>query len=181
MGFDRRDALDTAKGVLGGRSDGFLGDSSVVLFAVRENDGFNPGALIALKCFGSIVGDDLPLVDDEDAIAGALDFAEVMSRENDGPLLPELADKIADLRGLVGVEAGQRLVENQDGRLVDERLGQPDALTVPFGEGSDFFADDVAEGGCLGGLLQTRAGFAAAETSHFGHELEVLKHHHLGV
>ena len=57
-----------------------------------------------------------------------------MRREDDGALLAELADELARLPYLVGVEPDRRLVEDEDGRVVDEGLGQPDALAVALGE-----------------------------------------------
>ena len=52
-------------------------------------------------------------------------------------LFAELADQLADLADLVGVEAVGRLVEDQQFRVVDQGVGQADPLAVALREGLD--------------------------------------------
>ena len=54
--------------------------------------------------------------------------------------------QLAGLDDLLGVEAGGGLVEDQDVGVVDDGLGEADALPVAFGELADQLVADVAEG-----------------------------------
>jgi len=63
-------------------------------------------------------------------LADRLDFREDVRREQD--VCPPASSRIVlkRLADLQRVEAGGRLVEDQDGRVVDHGVGQPDALPV---------------------------------------------------
>ena len=70
------------------------------------------------------------VVDDDDALAGLRDLGQDVGAQDDGVIARQAADQVAGLDDLLGVEAGGRLVQDQDVGVVDERLGQPDALPV---------------------------------------------------
>ena len=46
----------------------------------------------------------------------------------------ELANQLAGLDALLRVEAGGRLVEDEDVGVVDDGLGEPDALPIALGQ-----------------------------------------------
>src|SRR5262249_23741977 len=67
---------------------------------------------------------------------------------------------------LVRVEIARRLVEDQDRRIVNERLREADALPIPVGEGPDLFAEDLREPAHLDAAARAvleRLLFAAAQ------------------
>ena len=79
------------------------------------------------------------------ARAHRLDLLEDVGREDDDLVAAHLADEAADLGLLVGVEAVRWLVEDEDVRIVEDRLGQSDAALEALGEGLDPLGRDVAE------------------------------------
>ena len=58
----------------------------------------------------------------------------------------ELLDELAHVVLLVRVQAVGRLVEEQHGRVVHERLGEPHAAAVALGERADGLVHHVADG-----------------------------------
>src|SRR3984893_9909957 len=81
---------------------------------------------------GVVVLDPSTLHDD-DALAQALDLGHVVGGEQHGgaALLAEALEMRAHPVGGVGVERGGRLVEKQDLRRIDQRLGKRDAGLLP--------------------------------------------------
>ena len=76
-------------------------------------------------------GDDAAPGDDDDVLADVLDQVELVAREDDpdagrGPLLDDLGHR----RDADRVQAGERLVEDEQLRVVGERDGQLDPLLV---------------------------------------------------
>src|SRR4051812_33479185 len=84
-------------------------------------------------------------MDNNDAATGHFHFRQNVSGEQDGVLFPEVLDQLADLSDLVGIEANRRLVENEQIRFVQERVGQSNALTITFREGGDELLLDVLQ------------------------------------
>ena len=80
---------------------------------------------------------DLAVVDDDHLAAGLLDFGQDVGAENDGVIAGEAGDQLAGFALLFGIEAGGGLIENQHGRVVNDRLGDADALPVAFGKLAD--------------------------------------------
>ena len=61
--------------------------------------------------------------------ASALHFVEVVRREQDGaPLVPQPQHELAHVAGALGIETRRRLVEQHDGRVVQQRARQRHAL-----------------------------------------------------
>src|SRR5262249_53270344 len=109
-----------------------------------EGDGFG-----AVKAVGEVVDrvprDELSLADDDDLLARLLDFGKDVGAENNGVVARELAKQLADFDDLLRVEAAGRLVEDEDVGVVDDRLGESDALPVAFGKFADELGADVAD------------------------------------
>ena len=99
----------------------------------RERLSLRSSSIVSLR-------DELALGDDQRAIAGGLDLGQDVRREQHRVLAAELADERADLADLVGIEPGGRLVENENGRLRDERIGEPHALAVALRKVADELA-----------------------------------------
>ena len=79
-------------------------------------------------------GDDPALVDDDDALAGLRDLGKDVRAEDDRVVAGEAANQLARLDDLLRVEARGRLVEDQHLRVVNQRLGEADALPVALRE-----------------------------------------------
>ena len=103
----------------------------------------------------------LPLDDDDHPAADGLDLRHDVRREQDRVPVAQLADQGADLADLDRVEAGRRLVEDQDVGVVDHRLGQADALAVALREVAEDPRLDVVE---LAALEHARRSPPAAAT-----------------
>src|SRR5687767_6716130 len=86
---------------------------------------------------GRLVRDHFSLSDDDDAIADRIDLLEDVRREDDGFLDRHALDERSHFILLVGIEAVGRLVEHQCGGIVQERLGETDALLEALREGFD--------------------------------------------
>ena len=79
----------------------------------------------AFQLLGSSFGDDLPVVDDGDAVAERVRLVQVVRGQKDGDAaLVQPLHLVPDARSALRVEAGSRLVEEQELRLVDK--AQPD-------------------------------------------------------
>ena len=74
-----------------------------------------------------------PRVEDDDRVTGALDVAHQVRRDDDADaeLAADAADQLEHLAPPERVEAGGRLVEERDERVVDERLRKLHALLHP--------------------------------------------------
>ena len=96
-------------------------------------------------------------------------------------LSPERLDELADLDDLVGVEPRRRLVEDEDGRVVEDGLGEAEALPVALGQVLDLLAVDAREAAgadrALDGRAPRAAGLGAGiDAPRVGREVEVLGH-----
>jgi hypothetical protein len=79
----------------------------------------------------------------------------VRGKQN-GALLADLFDVLDDFGLLVRVEIAGRLVEDEDRRVVQERLTQTDALPVAVRERVDVFSEHLGEAAHLDHLLHAR-------------------------
>ncbi len=125
------------------------------------------------------VGDDAALGDDDRAGAGRLDLAQVVRREEHGALFPDLLDVPDDLRLLVGIEIGGGLVEDQDRRIVHQRLPEADALAVAVGEGADVLAEHLGQAADVDDPLHPLLERGLVQAAHVSDELEVLPDAHV--
>src|SRR5215813_4850363 len=91
---------------------------------------------LALQLVGGALGQDLPALDEGDAVAELVRLPHVVGGEDDGgaALATQGGDLGAQADGHVGVEAESGLVEKEHLRLVDEGLGEGQALLQPRGE-----------------------------------------------
>ena len=89
-------------------------------------------------------------------LASLLHFGQDVGAQDDGVVARQAANQLAGFIDLLGVEAGGRLVENQDVGVVDDGLRQSDALPVALGKLADQFVRDVGDGAALGNLRHAR-------------------------
>jgi hypothetical protein len=70
----------------------------------------------------------LPLADDGDTLGDRLDVGDDVSGEDDGATVAELGKQVAEAHAFLGVEADRGLVDDQQPRVTEQRLGDADAL-----------------------------------------------------
>ena len=84
---------------------------------------------------GEPLRDDLALIDDGDAIAEAFGLVHVMRGQQDGPAtLAQVADDVPELAAGLGVQAGRRLVEEQDLGVADQGDRDREPLLLASGK-----------------------------------------------
>ena len=71
------------------------------------------------------------MVHDPDAVADPLDVGEDVGREDDRGAGPQVGDQGEEVAPPLGVERADRLVEDEQARRGDQRLGDPEALAHP--------------------------------------------------
>jgi len=98
--------------------------------------------------------DDFALLDEDDGVASNFDFAEEMGIEEDGGAAFSLVtDDVANKASAHGVEAGGRLVEEDEFRAVNQGLRETDPLQHAFRKATESpvamsrESDEVQEGG----------------------------------
>ena len=85
---------------------------------------------VVRKGVGCAVGHKAAVVDDDHAFADRLHLGQNVRGENDRVAFAEALDQVADLDNLLRVKADGRLVQNEDGRVAEQRLRDADALLV---------------------------------------------------
>ena len=81
--------------------------------------------------------EQLALAEHEQPIAGLADLGQDVARDQDRVVLLEVVDEVAHLDDLHRVETAGRLVEDEELRLVDDRLRDADALAEAVRQRAD--------------------------------------------
>ena len=110
-----------------------------------------------------------------------LDFGQDVRAEDDGMFAGQLAQQLANLDNLFGIEPGCGLVEDQDVRVVDDRLRQSDALPVAFGELSNQLVPDISHGAAANHFIDPPPDIRRGDALQPADEVEVLRNLHLGI
>ena len=63
-------------------------------------------------------------------VVGVNDLRDAVGDDDDGAILLDGVDAVLDLLGGDGIEAGGGLIEEDDGRILDEHAGNGDALLL---------------------------------------------------
>ena len=105
-----------------------------------------------------------PGLDHQQAIAGLADLRQEVAGDQQGVLAAQLPDQVAHLDDLHRVQAAGRLVQDQQRRLVHQRLGHAHALPVAVRQAADQLAVDVASGRSSPRPPRTRAAVSRAGT-----------------
>ena len=111
-----------------------------------DEDFFEVGSVgLGTEFCESAFAQELAVVDDSDAVAKFFDFAHYVAREDDGFTFgAAVADEFDNIARGENVKAVGGLVEDHDGRIVDDAARDGDAL---FHAGGEFVAPDVLEFG----------------------------------
>ena len=126
-------------------------------------------------------GDQSALRDDEHAPTRHPNLRKVVGRQDDGALSSDFPNELANFGRLIGVEPAHRLVENQNRRLVNQRLCEAHPLAKALGQLADRLADHVSEARLVDDSSDAGLKVAAHQAAHFSREVEILQHQHLGV
>ena len=121
------------------------------------------------------------MMDDLDAVANAFYFAQQMGGKNDAVRIAQLTDERADVANLRRVEADRGFVENDDFRLVDDRLRDADALLVAFGKRADNFTAVILQAAAALGFGQVVGKLRARHAMQLGGKKQIIVHAHFTV
>src|SRR5690606_18434859 len=124
---------------------------------------------------------DAPAMDDHDVRADDLDLLEDVGREEDRALLTDRSEHFSEVSDLLGVEADGGLVEDEDLRLAEERIGEPDSLAIAAREGADDAAANVRDVGCLEARVDLALALRARDPLETRPIAQVLDHAHVGI
>ena len=127
------------------------------------------------------LGRHLAVMDDHHAVADDVDLGEDVGAEDNGVVPPEISDHIADLDNLARVEARGGLVQDENGGIADERLGESNPLAESLREMADDPRGDALEAAAADHPIDGGGLIGAANSLHRGHEVEVGLHRHFGV
>jgi hypothetical protein len=121
------------------------------------------------------------LTDDDDLFAGLFDLGQNVGAENDGVVTRELLEQVAYFDDLLGVESAGRLVEDEDVGIVDDRLGEADALPVSFGKLADQLLADVGDRTTADDVVDASGDVAGADSLEFSDKGKILVHLHFRI
>ena len=142
----------------------------------------HPGAAMSGHEFiDGTVGDDAPLVDDDDARARLPHLLHHVRAQEDGAVGPHVADEAANLDALVRIESLGRLVEDEDLRLREDGLREADALPITLRELVDRAVVDGFDAGLRDDIVRARADLAGAHPAQPAHERDVFAGEHVPV
>jgi len=97
--------------------------------AFAEVDALDFG--IVAEVVGAPGAEDFPVVDDVGAVGDGQGFAHVVVGDQDADAVAlQLEDDVLDLEHLDGVDTGERLVQQQEAGLNDQRAGDLDAASL---------------------------------------------------
>ena len=134
-----------------------------------------------LQLLRRAIGHDSTRCDDDGAGAHGADFFEDVGGDDDDAVTGEVADELANVVFLVGVEAVGGFVENQHFGVMNDRLGQADAALESFGERVDGLVTDLRQFDFADHLGDTLLLLLPGEAPHLGDEVEKLQHRHVRV
>src|SRR5207245_2783976 len=95
--------------------------------------------------------------------------------------LADLLQVVEELGLLVRIEIARRLVEDEDGWVVDERLRKAHALPVAVREVADLLSEHLREAADLDHAARARLEGVGVELPEVAGEAQVLEHAHLEV
>ena len=121
--------------------------------------------------------DDRAALEQEDPVAGPLDVAHQVRREQqaDAELAARLADQREHLLAAGRVEPRRRLVEEDEHRVVDERLRELHALPHPGRVAADRPVALLEQADVAQRVRGAGAGLAARQAAHLRHVAEELR------
>src|SRR5207244_3906843 len=121
--------------------------------AANFNDHGLAAASAAPQIADRIRSHDLAVVDDDDLFAGLLDFGENVRTENDRVIAGQTLDQVARFIDLFRIETRGGLVKNQHLRIVNDSLGQSDALAITARQLAELLLLDIRDGAALANMF----------------------------
>ncbi len=121
--------------------------------------------------------------EDPDPVADRLDLVEQVAREQDGhvPLRDQLAQQVEDLGHAERVDRGRRLVEDEDVRILDQRIGDPESLEHASRVFLGVVVGPVGQTHLLERLVDRVLGLGARDPVEPGRVAQVVATGHVGV
>jgi hypothetical protein len=116
------------------------------------------------------IGNHDALVDDDGARAHRFDFFEDVGRNDDRLVGGHVGDELANVMFLIGIETIRRLVHNENGRIVKDRLGQPDAALITLRQRIDDLIHDGLEPRALDRPVHARLYLRPPKSADFRNE-----------
>ncbi len=110
-----------------------------------------------------------------------LDLRQDVGAEDDGVISGQAANQLPGLDNLLGIEPGGGFIENEDLGIVDDRLGQPDPLAIPFRELADQLGPDVGHGAALGDFTDAAGDIGSGNAFQPADEGQVFVHFHFRI
>ncbi len=96
------------------------------------------------------VCNDLSVIHDRDAIAQHVRFFHIVRRQHDRRSIALYRlDHVPEVAARLRVQAGGRLVQKHEGRIVDQRNRKQQSLPLPTGQFARVAVEDIAEGAGL--------------------------------
>ena len=129
----------------------------------------------------SALGDEAPTGEHEDAVAGLGDLGEDVGGDEHGAVALEADDQIAHLADLARIQARDRLIEDDELGLVDDRLGDADPFAVPQGQLGDHAVGDIGDVALLEHTRQAREDFSLGHPLELPDILDEVGHPHVAV
>ena len=156
-------------------------EHGLVDLALELHDDHVACGVVLFQVLDLVVGHHHTFINNNGALADGFHLLHDVGGEEDGFLLAEVRDEVADVDELVGVEAGSRLVEDEHQRVVHHGLGQADTLAVAFRQGTDFLVCLQAEARLVNHRLDAFVGGFAFQLVHACHKLQVFAHVHVQI
>jgi hypothetical protein len=146
----------------------------------RQPDRLPPGGSLHLA--GRPCRHDPAMVDDRDRLAELLGHVELMGAEDERlPSIAQLQERGLEERDIDWVKAHERLVHEDDVRVVQHRRDELDLLLIPFGQALGLAVCELAHPEAPKPVERGRPGCAARDAIQGGEEDELLEDRHAQV
>lgn len=143
-GSVRNDAGVHALAAMGGAADEMACTKSGK-FGARDDDFPNFSSDLREKGFGSAVSEKLAVGKDGDIGGDGFHVGDDVRRENDDALAGKFGEKISEANALLGIKAGGGFIDDEELRIVEERLRDADALAHASGVAAERALGGVGE------------------------------------
>src|SRR5207253_6691815 len=117
---------------------------------------------------------NLTRADDDDATTDRLDLRQNVRGEQDRVLFAEFPDQAQRFTDLERIKAGRRLIQDQDGRIVNQGICQADALTIAFRQRAEEPAADFPNPTTIETVVDALLAKLAVHTLELGPVVEIL-------
>lgn len=164
-----------------GNSACFLGDFESLGAITADDEAQSGGSAHLAQMIDRARSDEFAAGDHESSGARCFDFGQNVGAQKNGVFVPALPNEVPDLTDLVWIHAGSGFVQDENGWISEESIGEAYALSEAFGqvpnqdvadfEKIDFFRDGFDGAGAV----------FAGQTFQFCSKAEVLADAHFGI